>query len=37
MLIFLAVLCTNLIGDGLNDVINPHLNDREKEKNHIFQ
>ena len=24
-LIFLAVLCTNLIGDGLNDVINPQL------------
>ena len=28
MLIFLAVLSTNLIGDGLNDVINPHLNDQ---------
>ena len=28
LLIFLAVLCTNLIGDGLNDVINPHLNDQ---------
>ena len=27
LLIFLAVLCTNLIGDGLNDVINPHLNE----------
>jgi peptide/nickel transport system permease protein len=27
MMIFLAVLSTNLIGDGLNDVINPHLNE----------
>ena len=25
MMIFLAVLSTNLIGDGLNNVINPHL------------
>tara|TARA_B100000945_G_C20404519_1_gene609258 strand:- start:155 stop:988 length:834 start_codon:yes stop_codon:yes gene_type:complete len=29
MMIFLAVLSTNLIGDGLNDVINPHLNEEE--------
>jgi peptide/nickel transport system permease protein len=27
MMIFLAVLSTNLIGDGMNDVINPHLNE----------
>jgi len=25
ILIFLAVLCTNLVGDGLNDVINPQI------------
>jgi len=36
MLIFLAVLHTNLIGDIPNDVINLHLNDRDKDKNHIF-
>ncbi len=29
MMIFLAVLSTNLIGDGLNDVINPHLNEEK--------
>ena len=37
VLIFLAVLCTNLIGDILKNVINLHLNDRDKEKNYIFQ
>ena len=29
MMIILAVLSTNLIGDGLNDVINPHLNEEK--------
>ena len=29
MMIFLAVLSTNLIGDGLNDVIYPHLNEEK--------
>ena len=29
MMIFLAVLSTNLIGDGLNDVINRHLNEEK--------
>ena len=36
MLIFLAVLSTNMIGDILKNVINLHLNDRDKEEEPYF-